>query len=171
MNNPGTILAVYDNFNTANNAIPDLVLAGFARGDIGLAASDATGEYARIINEDLSGSEGASFGAAVGTVTGAVIGLGAIVIPGIGPIVAAGPLAATLGGVTGAAVGATAGVVTGGITASLVHIGVPHDEAEHYAESMRRGNALVTVTVTNEAEVTSAMGVLRRYNPPMPPVR
>ena len=86
-------------------------------------------------------------------------------IPGIGPIIAAGPLVALLGGVAGAVVGATAGAVTGGLTASLVHIGVPEDEAGHYAESVRRGNALVTVTTHNDDEVTKAMNILRMYHP------
>jgi uncharacterized membrane protein len=60
------------------------------------------------------------------------LGLGALAIPGIGPIVAMGPL---LGGLIGAGVGA----VTGGITAALIDLGVPEDDIDAYAEATRRG--------------------------------
>jgi orotidine-5'-phosphate decarboxylase len=142
-----TILATYDTVEQAHRVVEDLTNSGFKRADIGLALRDENNAYASHIGEeDVGGAEGASFGATVGGVLGAVVGLGAIVVPGIGPIVAAGPLAAALGALTGAAVGATTGAVTGGITASLVDVGIPEDEAHYYAESLRRGAALVSVT-------------------------
>jgi hypothetical protein len=70
-------------------------------------------------------------------------------IPGIGPILAAGPIAAALAG-------AGAGAVAGGLIGGLIDMGVPEEHAEYYAESVRRGGALVTVRVdesrTDEAE-------------------
>ncbi len=72
-----------------------------------------------------------------------------LAIPGIGPIVAAGPLAATL---AGAGVGAVAGGLIGGLTRA----GVPEDEANVYAEAVRRGGALVTVRAEDSrAEVAA----------------
>ena len=168
MANRDTVVAVYDNFETANTAIRALVEDGFARSDIGLAANNVTGDYSRYVTsdgEDVSGSEGGGFGAVVGGITGAVVALSAIVIPGIGPIIAAGPLVALLGGATGAVVGGAAGAVTGGIAASLIHLGIPEEEAGHYVESVRRGNALVTVAVTNNDDAETATNVLRRFNP------
>jgi hypothetical protein len=167
MENKGTVVAVYDNFDTANKAIKALVEDGFVRDDIGLAANNARGEYNHLTtaNEDVSGGEGGGFGAVVGGITGAVVALSAIVIPGIGPVIAAGPLVALLGGATGAVVGGAAGAVTGGIAASLMHLGVPENEAGYYVESVRRGNALVTVAVTNDDDAETATNVLRRYNP------
>jgi len=167
MNNKDTVVAVYDNFDTANKAITALVEDGFERNDIGLAANNAAGEYNQLVvdNEDVSGGEGGGFGAVVGGITGAVVALSAIVIPGVGPIIAAGPLVALLGGATGAVVGGAAGAVTGGVAASLIHLGIPEDEARHYVESVRRGNALVTVAVTNDDDATTANNVMRRYNP------
>jgi hypothetical protein len=167
MNNRDTVVAVYDSFDTANKAIKALVEDGFARSDIGLAANNATGEYNRYLaeDEDVSGAEGGGFGAIVGGITGAVVALSAIVIPGIGPVIAAGPLVALLGGATGAVVGGAAGAVTGGIAASLMHLGVPEAEVGGYIESVRRGNALVTVHVTNDDDAETATDVLQRYNP------
>ncbi len=167
MKNAQTVLAVYDSFERADRAIRALVDDGFARADIGLAANDARGDYARLNTtaEDVSGGEGGSFGAVIGGITGAVVALSAIVIPGIGPVIAAGPLVALLGGATGAVVGGAAGAVTGGVAASLIHLGVPDTEADSYVESVRRGNALVTVTVDNDEDAETATNVMRRYNP------
>ncbi|MBA3873498.1 MAG: hypothetical protein ABI970_12760 [Chloroflexota bacterium] len=172
MENKGNVVAVYDNFDTANMAVKALVAEGFSRDDIGLAANNATGAYNNLAadqvvdtSEDVSGGEGGGFGAVVGGITGAVVALSAIVIPGIGPIIAAGPLVALLGGATGAVVGGAAGAVTGGIAASLMHLGIPEEDAQHYVESVRRGNALVTVAVTNDDDATTASNVLQRYNP------
>lgn len=165
------VLALYDSVEQAHRAVDDLVSSGFNRSDIGLAVSDPNkryagdGEYADVVyeDEDVSGSEGAGFGATVGGLTGLVAGLVAITIPGVGPIIAAGPLAAVMGGAAGAAIGAVTGAVTGGITASLIHVGVPEHEAEYYTEAVRRGNALVTVTA-NDADLVRASEILRRHN-------
>lgn len=170
MKNAQTVLAVYDSFESADRAIRALVDDGFSRADIGLAANDARGDYARMntvadASEDVSSGEGGSFGAVIGGITGAVVALTAIVIPGIGPVIAAGPLVALLGGATGAVVGGAAGAVTGGVAASLIHLGVPEADADYYGESVRRGNALVTVTVDNDEDAETASNVLRRYNP------
>lgn len=171
-----TVLALYDDLDTAQAAVRELVAAGYERSDIGLAVNDVEGRYSRYVHkeddvavqqladEDVSGGEGAGFGAIIGGLTGIVAGLTAIVIPGIGPIIAAGPLAAALGGATGGVIGAAAGAVTGGVTASLIDMGVPDEDADTYAESLRRGSALVTVTV-HEDRVQNAIDILRRHNP------
>ncbi|MAS38090.1 MAG: hypothetical protein CL610_29105 [Anaerolineaceae bacterium] len=160
-----TILATYDHVEDARRVIDDLTEAGFKRGDIGLALYDPDNKYENYVDDgDVSGSEGASFGASFGGVLGAVVGLGAIAIPGIGPIVAAGPLAAALGALTGAAIGATSGAVAGGITASLIDMGVPEDETHYYAESLRRGAALVSVTA-HETDRERAVAILQQHKP------
>ncbi len=82
-------------------------------------------------------------------------------IPGIGPVLAAGPLAAALM----AGIGAASGAVTGGIVAGLVDFGVPPEHAETYAEGVRRGGTLVTVHITQDEWADRAQSVLNRYNP------
>jgi uncharacterized protein YqgC (DUF456 family) len=157
----GTILATFNTVQEAQNAINDLTDAGFDSADIGLATHNVDNMY---YDEDVSGGEGAGFGATIGSVFGAVAGLVAITIPGIGPVIAAGPLAAALGAITGAGIGAVSGAVTGGITASLVNLGVPEGEANYYAESLRRGSALVSVQVY-DGEAQRASDILERHNP------
>ncbi|MBZ0290735.1 MAG: hypothetical protein K8I30_24125 [Anaerolineae bacterium] len=157
-----TILAVYDTLDMAHSAVRDLTSAGYDRANIGVAARDYNA--ADWDQQDVSGSEGSGFGALVGGLTGIVMGLTAITIPGIGAIIAAGPLAAALGAATGGAIGAVAGAATGGLVASLVDLGVPSEDAETYAEHVRRGGALVSVTV-DESQVEQVTSILRRHNP------
>ena len=167
-----TIVAVYDQFDAANKAVQDLVNDGFSRDDIGLAVnnSERKGEFSNLETnvekyEDVTGSEGGTFGAVVGGIAGAAVALTAIVIPGIGPIIAAGPLVALLGGATGAVIGGTAGAISGGVAASFIHLGISDDEADLYAESIRRGNAVVTVTAKDENQAALISDILRRYQP------
>jgi hypothetical protein len=162
-----TILATFDRIDDANNAVRALMDAGFKRGDIGLAVynpADDTTHVGILNEEDVSGAEGATIGATFGSVFGAVAGLAAIAIPGIGPVIAAGPLAAVLGAAAGAGIGAVSGAVTGGITASLVSFGVPEEDAHYYAESLRRGAALVSVTA-HDVDADRAAHILRQHNP------
>ncbi len=79
-----------------------------------------------------------------------------VAIPGVGPVVAAGWLVATL---TGAGVGAVAGGAAGGLVGSLTHAGVPEQDAHVYAEGVRRGGSLVTVRA-DEARVAEAERIL-----------
>jgi len=98
------------------------------------------------VDDTADTTTGDATGAATGAVTGGVLGgaagvavsLMGLAIPGIGPIIAAGPIVA---GLTGAGVGAVAGGLIGGLTS----LGVSEEHAEYYAESVRRGGALVTI--------------------------
>jgi len=83
---------------------------------------------------------GAGVGATVGGVAGLLAGLGIMAIPGVGPVVAAGWLVSTLAG-------AAAGGVTGGVLGALTQAGVSKEDAEVYAEGLRRGGAVVSARV------------------------
>lgn len=162
-----TILATFDRIEDAHAAVRSLTDAGFNRSDIGLAVYDpnnTAGGIDVVNEEDVSGSEGATLGATFGSIFGAVAGLAAITIPGIGPVIAAGPLAAVFGAATGAGIGAVSGALTGGITASLVNFGVPEEDANYYAESLRRGAALVSVTA-HDVDADRAVLLLRQHSP------
>lgn len=158
-----TIVALYDDFDTAQRVVQELVDAGFMRENISLVANDASGEYGRtytsgemIDDDDVSAGEGAGFGAVVG----ALVGLGVALIPGIGPVLAAGPLAAALM----AGIGAAAGAATGGVVAGLVDFGVPEEEAHVYAEGLRRGGTLVSVTADDE-HMGRIEEIMNRHDP------
>lgn len=174
-----TVVALYDDFQHANAAVRELVDNGFSREEISLMASDQKGEYSQHISgtkmEDRSDTEvatgasqgagvGASIGAALGGIGGLLVGLGALVIPGIGPVVAAGPLAAALAGLAGAGAGALAGGVTGGLIGALVDAGVPEETAQYYSEGVRRGGTLVTVR-TDDNMSGRAVNIMNRHNP------
>jgi hypothetical protein len=142
-----TVVGTYDNIQTAYNVANDLVDAGFSRNDISVVASDTKNEYAayvddRYVDAGDDVAKGAGIGAAIGGLGGLLVGLGALAIPGVGPIIAAGPLLAAL---TGAGVGA----VTGGIVGALVDLGVPDEEAQIYSEGLRRGHVLVIAQVAD----------------------
>lgn len=156
-----TIVALYDDFSTAQSVLQDLIDAGFSRENISLMASDATGEHTKNYTkdpagEDVTAGEGAGFGAVVGT----LIGLGVSLIPGIGPVIGAGPLAVALT----AGIGAAAGAITGGISAALIDLGVSEEDAPYYAEGLRRGGTLVSVTA-DDAWTDRVEEVLNRHHP------
>src|SRR5207302_4599362 len=101
---------------------------------------------------------GAGVGALLGGTGGLLAGLGVMAIPGLGPVVAAGWLAATaVGAVGGAAVGGAAG----GIIGALAESGVPEQDAQVYAEGVRRGGTLVTARV-DDAAAEAARDIFRR---------
>lgn len=94
--------------------------------------------------------EGATTGAGAGLVLGGALGwlagIGALAIPGVGPLIAAGPIVALLAGAgTGAAVG--------GITGGLVGMGIPEFEAKRYESYVKNGGILLSVH-TGSSELT-----------------
>jgi hypothetical protein len=154
-----TIVGLFDTFADARGAVQALVNKGFSRDDISLAANDTTGEYAKATTSsgEWSGTAtGATTGAALGGIGGLLVGLGALAIPGIGPIIAAGPLVAAL---TGAGIGAA----TGGMVGALTDVGVPEDEAGYYLEGVRRGGTLVTVNAQDD-RADQAIEILENHN-------
>jgi hypothetical protein len=92
------------------------------------------------------------------------VGLGALTIPGLGPVLAAGPLAIALSTLLGAGVGAAAGGVTGGLLGALIGLGIPEEEAEYYAEGVRRGGVLVTTQV-QDGIADQIVNILDRHHP------
>ena len=140
-----SLIGTYTNMETASKVVNDLVNAGFHRNSISLIANNANDQYSSYVQPDVTlddTAKGAGAGAAIGGIGGLLLGLGALAIPGIGPIIAAGPIAAALAG-------AGIGAVTGGIIGALVDMGVPEDSAEIYAEGIRRGNVLVVAQVAD----------------------
>lgn len=142
-NQTKTVVGIFNSVQDAENCVSELERIGIPRGDISLVANKhATGyhgdtETASDKTSDVVADAG--IGAAIGGVGGLLLSAaGALTIPVIGPILAAGPIAAAL---TGAGVGAAAGGLIGALTES----GIPEDEAKYYAEGVRRGDVLVTV--------------------------
>jgi len=152
-----TVVGLFDTLNEAQSVVQQLIDAGFDRNEISILANDARGEFTRAnaVGETSSTAEGAGAGAVGGGVLGGVLGLlvgiGALAIPGIGPVLAAGPLAAALG-TAGAStlVGAGIGAAAGGVIGALVGAGIPEEDASFYAEGVRRGGTLVMVKTADD---------------------
>lgn len=154
-----TIVRVFDHPGDALQAVRRVEALGVDHDDVSLIANNREGWYddkgvrhdrLRKKDDDLDGKDDRVEGAGGGAVTGGLLGggagllagLGMLAIPGLGPVVAAGWLASTAAGATA---GAVAGGVLGGVLGALTHEGVDRKDAEIYAESVRRGGAVVVV--------------------------
>ena len=147
-----TISRLYDNYSDAQSAVARLEAAGVPHADISIVANNSEGWFSGKgkVDRDRDGVDdraegagtGAGIGAGIGGTAGLLAGLGLLAIPGLGPVVAAGWLAAT-------AAGAAAGAATGGIIGALTQAGVSDDDAHTYAEGIRRGGTLVTARVAD----------------------
>ncbi|MEJ1117853.1 general stress protein [Phyllobacterium sp. CCNWLW109] len=139
-----TVTGLYDNHRDARQVVEQLEDAGVSSSDITIAGRDGdSGEtYA-----GEGAAAGAGIGAVVGGTGGLLAGLGMLAIPGVGPVVAAGWLAATA---AGAAAGAVAGGAAGGLIGGLTSSGVDEDDAHVYAEGVRRGSTLVSARVSDD---------------------
>ncbi|MDK8193329.1 general stress protein [Paenibacillus sp. UMB7766-LJ446] len=140
------IVGVFNTEREASSAIEGLKAQGFTSDEISVVTQDR--DELKAIREETGtkAPEGVAAGAATGGVLGGVAGLlagiGALAIPGIGPILAAGPIAAAF---TGAAVGAGAGGLVGG----LVGLGIPEEDARQYEEYVQSGKILLLVDSTD----------------------
>ncbi len=140
-------MGVYESHTDAESAIKELVASGINDSDISYIYTDNKGDMT-----DGQTGEKVTAGAVSGGATGAVLGgiAGLIVangiLPGIGTLFVAGPLATALG-LTGAvattAAGAATGAAAGGIIGALTGLGVSNEDAELYESHVRKGDVLV----------------------------
>jgi hypothetical protein len=144
-----TISRLYDSYTHAQAAVSSLEAAGVPHSDISIVSNNSDNWYnsgkkdrdGDGVDDRAEGAgKGAGIGAGIGGTAGLLAGLGLLAIPGLGPVVAAGWLAAT-------AVGAAAGAATGGLVGALTEAGISKDDASTYAEGVRRGGTLVTARV------------------------
>ncbi|MGN7356922.1 YsnF/AvaK domain-containing protein [Paenibacillus sp. SAF-054] len=154
------IVGVFASEQDATDAIQNLKDIGYRADDISVIGKNKADMNAIHDETGTKAPEGVAAGAATGGVLGGVAGLlaglGALAIPGIGPIVAAGPIAATL---TGAAVGAG----TGGLVGGLVGLGIPEDQAKEYDSDVKSGRILVMVDADDTQE-NRVYTIFRNHN-------
>lgn len=162
-----TISRLYNSHAEARAAVRELEAAGVSHGNISILVSNADSAYNEktksFPDRDLDGTDdraqgaatGGGVGAAVGGTAGLLAGLGLLAIPGVGPVVAAGWLVAAL---TGAAVGGTTGGIIGALSQQA---GVSDEEANVYAEGLRRGGALVSAKV-DDGEAARVQSIMDR---------
>lgn len=155
-----TVTGLFDTYSDATAAVDQLKAAGISERDISIVSNNADGRHKGDNDVAEDAGAGAGIGAAVGGVGGLLTGLGIMAIPGVGPVVAAGWLAATA---AGAVAGAVVGGAAGGIIGALTDSGVDERDAHVYAEGVRRGGTLVTAKV-DEARAVEAEAILKRSN-------
>ncbi len=160
-----TVIGAFDSSAQAEKASQDLVFAGIIRDDISIVANNEGGRYAPITETTTDGTvtghavgRDAIVGAEWGAGIGLLVGLTGLAIPGLGWIAGAGWLMGTL-------MGAGTGAVIGGLVGALTHVGVPHEEAVHYTEAVRRGSVLLAVRASDEmaqrcAEILQSDGAI-----------
>lgn len=156
-----TVVGVFDGRQVAENAVNQLRQQGFTTNEISIVAkqtkaevSDSFGsnvtakkEGSNISNNDTI-SDGVFTGSALGGVGGLMAAAGALAIPGIGPIVALGPIAAVL-----------SGAVAGGVAGGLVDYGIPDESGRVYEARVQEGKVLAVVR-SEIAKVKQAAQIL-----------
>lgn len=137
----------------AERIIARLHLAGFGYSEISVLMPETESGHDIGHVKATKAPEGTATGAAAGGLAGGVLGLlaglGALAIPGVGPLIAAGPLLAAL---SGAAVGAA----TGGVVGGLIGLGIPEIEARIYEGKLKTGNYLLSVHAHGSEEIQRA---------------
>lgn len=160
MSSDGSVIGVFAALEEAEQAVRRLGEHGFAISNVSIVASDLTSE--REIRGFVSTGDvarrGAGMGGWMGGIFGLLIGAALVWVPGFGPLVIAGPLAAMiLAGIEGAAVG----VAGGGLLGGLIGLGVSREHVLKYEDHLRGGHYLV-IAHGSPDEVSRAEDILRR---------
>src|SRR5687768_14850956 len=136
------VYGIYPDQLSVENAVDTLRSAGFRNTDISVLFPENEGTKDFALQKQTKAPEGAVSGAGSGAVIGGALGwlagIGALAIPGVGPLIAAGPILATLSGL---AVGGT----VGGLSGALIGAGIPEYEAQQYEGRLRAGHILLSV--------------------------
>jgi hypothetical protein len=133
---------------------------GFSDNDVSALLSDKQSTRDFAYEKNTKAPEGATTGVTTGGILGGAVGwlagIGALAIPGVGPLIAAGPI---LGALSGAAIGAAAG----GLAGALIGLGIPEYEARRYEGKIRGGNVLISVHAETADEARRAKEIFERH--------
>ncbi len=152
-----TVIGVFNGRGPCEQAVRAMRDRGFRDNEISVVARGQGGQGgpAAAAGGDqeagLDVSEGVTWGGALGGIAGLLAGVGALAVPGVGPVVAAGPLAATLGG-----------AVTGGVAGGLLDLGIPENRGRFYEEELKKGRILAVVQADTD-RIDEAAQILREH--------
>jgi hypothetical protein len=139
--NNTAVFGIYPNRGLAEEAVDRLIAGGFRNEDISVLLQDNVGAKDFAHEKHIKTPEGATTGVVAGGVIGGAIGLlggiGLLAIPGLGPLIAAGPVIAALTGVG-------SGGIVGCLIGALVGIGIPEYEAKRYEGRIKEGGVLLS---------------------------
>lgn len=154
---PTLLVGVFDSRMRAEMAVDELQHSGFAASDIGFALRGADVTRGGTVTDAIGTKDdvGAVTGAMTGGVMGGLLGAAAaMLIPGVGPVLAGGILATSLGY-------AAAGVAVGGILGAMTGAGLTEEEAEYYNREFTQGRAIVTIRPGDRD--ADALAILRKH--------
>lgn len=151
-----SVLCIATSEAQASAIVDRLKEEGFSNNDISALFPDKTGTRDFAVEKGTKAPEGATTGASTGALLGGTLGwlagIGALAIPGVGPFIAAGPIAAALSG-------AALGGAVGGIAGALIGMGIPEYEAKRYEGKVKEGGILLSVHTDDADEVKCAKQV------------
>ena len=150
---------IYKSRAQAEQAVDTLSQAGFSNSDISVLLPDQQSSKEFAHEKNTKAPEGATAGAASGGALGGTLGLlagiGALAIPGVGPLIAAGPI-------VGALAGMGVGGAVGGLVGALIGMGIPEYEAKRYEGRVKDGGILLSVHCDSSEEVSRAKDILKQ---------
>ena len=154
------VICIASSETQAEAIVNRLKSTGFSNSDISVLFPDKRGTKDFAHEHNTKAPEGATTGAGAGGVVGGALGwlagIGALAIPGVGPLIAAGPIMAAL---SGAAVGAA----VGGLTGALVGMGIPEYEAKRYEGKIKGGNILISVHSEDSEQTKRAKAIFEEF--------
>lgn len=152
------VFGLYPNPTAAETAVDRILAAGFSNEDVSVLMSDVEGTKDFAHQKATKAPEGTAVGVTTGGVVGGTIGLlagiGALAIPGVGPLIAAGPI-------MGALAGLGVGGAVGGLVGALVGMGIPEYEAKRYEGRLKDGGVLLSVHCDTSDEIKRAKDLLK----------
>jgi hypothetical protein len=153
------VFGIYRDRVAVEEAVDALRQAGFRNTDISVLFPENQGTKDFAHEKSTKAPEGTAAGAGTGAVIGGTLGwlagIGALAIPGVGPLIAAGPIVAAL---TGVGVGGA----IGGLTGALIGMGIPEYEAKRYEGRVKEGGILLSVHSDNSDWTKKAKEILER---------
>jgi hypothetical protein len=151
------VFGIYATSTATEHAIDALTRSGFAISDVSVLVPETLGNKDMAASKATKAPEGATAGAGSGAVLGGTLGLlagiGALAIPGVGPLIAAGPIMAALAGIG-------VGGAVGGLTGGLIGLGIPEYEAKRYEGRLQKGGVLLSVHCDTSEEIKQAKDIL-----------
>jgi len=145
-----TVIGVFDSREQAETAVNEMRQQGFTTNEISVLAKQTKAQASQQEGGTDSIADGVATGSTIGGVGGLMAAAGALAIPGIGPIVALGPIAAAL-----------SGAVAGGVAGGLVDYGIPDESGKKYESRIQEGKVLAVIH-SEAAKVTQAAQILQQ---------
>lgn len=153
-----SVFGIYASREMAENAVDRMLAARFRNEDISVLLQDNVGSKDFAHEKHSKAPEGTATGVVAGGIIGGTIGLlagvGVLAIPGLGPLIAAGPMIAALSGIG-------SGGMLGGVIGALVGLGIPEYEAKRYEGRIKAGGILLSVHCDNAEWISKAKQLLK----------